>query len=470
MAVSHAKKSAVIRQAIVPPRFAGGGTAKTLEKNTASLRKKHPVAATPFPASFGQHLWKNIAAYSVFVCAFCAALMLAFFIRETDNALSRLSLQTSPPPNTASANFAYAPAQTAYKSKNRQSFLQTTAKHNHAALAQTAEEQTADVPHTDNAAAKFYDNRLRFLHSGLLYSSFLTLIAGIGLTLLLIYFMLRDKRHTHSYQTAVTKAAAAAESRIRHRTAHLQTARRNAEKERERAELLLQDSSHRIGNSLATVSSLLGLQLRSCHDSQAQKALLSAQDRIQAISSAHRRLRLSQDMESAAAGDFLTAIIHDIENGLTAKQRRHITIRTNFEQWFLPARDVTTLGIILGELLTNAVKHAFPHRQNGIISVSFGKFGGKTLRLMVKDNGIGLTKTAKSPAAHTDRADMTKTEKQEARSVPQGLGQQIVRQLAAQFGSEPQFTNGKTGGSLIIIPLRHCRAKQKPLSIKKIAA
>ena len=83
---------------------------------------------------------------------------------------------------------------------------------------------------------------------------------------------------------------------MRERTLEAEEARRHAERERERVEALLQDTNHRIGNSLATVSSLLGLQLTRTKSDEVRKALEAAQSRVQAIASGHRRLRLGPDL------------------------------------------------------------------------------------------------------------------------------------------------------------------------------
>src|SRR5690606_7440274 len=81
---------------------------------------------------------------------------------------------------------------------------------------------------------------------------------------------------------------------------------------RQRVEALLQDTNHRVGNSLATVSSLLALQVMRSRSDEVRDALEAARLRVHAIASAHRRLRLGDDLESASASEFLTAVIEDI--------------------------------------------------------------------------------------------------------------------------------------------------------------
>ena len=82
------------------------------------------------------------------------------------------------------------------------------------------------------------------------------------------------------------------EAHVRERTAEAEEAREHAERERARVEALLQDTNHRIGNSLATVSSLLGLQLTRSQSDEVRRALEAAQSRVHAIASVHRQKRI----------------------------------------------------------------------------------------------------------------------------------------------------------------------------------
>jgi len=399
----------------------------------------------------GEQLWKKILAWCTLICAPGAALLLLAFVWQINGALEPAGPADSAPVSRNSSPAR--PGRAIYAANSSSS--DKTAKNRLTFLQQPRQAGPNSGPDHKNRA---YGSNMRFLHTGLVYSSFLVLIATLCIALLLARLMARDKHRRRAWQSLQVMADTTIENRVRHRTAHLTKACHLAEKERQRVEVLLQDTSHRVGNSLATVSSLLGLQLRQCPDKQVQKALLSARDRIQAISAAHRRLRLGEDMETASAGEFLSAVVHDIENGLTAAQRRHITISSRFEPCFLPARDVTTLGIILGELVTNAVKHAFPDNKQGKISVSFGRGTGKTLRLIVEDNGIGLPPAA-NPGAISGQA-----------AAQQGLGRLIVSQLAAQFNTRPHYSGAAKGGSRVIIPLLNSSTGHNKTAVKKAAA
>ncbi|HEY0920368.1 sensor histidine kinase [Devosia sp.] len=220
------------------------------------------------------------------------------------------------------------------------------------------------------------------------------------------------------------------EEHVRERTAEAEEARAHAERERARVETLLQDTNHRIGNSLATVSSLLGLQQSRTTSPAVRSALEAAQSRVQAIASAHRRLRLGDDLETTDAAEFLESVVDDLRQ--TQPSERQISVETDFDPLVISARDATTLGIVMGELLTNAMKHAFPDDRPGRIWARL-KQEGESVRLIVEDDGCGLP-------PEIDRAEG-------------GLGSMIIRQLARQFGGEPSFAARPGGGATVTVAL-----------------
>lgn len=221
------------------------------------------------------------------------------------------------------------------------------------------------------------------------------------------------------------------EAHVRERTAEAEEARAHAERERARVEALLQDTNHRIGNSLATVSSLLGLQLTRTRSDEVRTALEAAQSRVHAIASAHRRLRLGDDLETTDAAEFLEAVIDDQRKTLPGD--RQVSFETDFDPLVISARDATTIGIVLGELLTNAIKHAFPNNRVGRIWARLKRGEDETASLIVEDDGEGLP--------------------QDLAQLESGLGSMIIRQLAHQFGGEPLYGEREGGGTRITVAL-----------------
>lgn len=274
-------------------------------------------------------------------------------------------------------------------------------------------------------------------------TSIVALASAVMLSFLLFSRVQRAARVLFEGQSALLSEKELLEQRVSERTAELEKERAIAERERQRVEILLQDSNHRIGNSLATVSSLLGLQLRQTRSEEARSALSAARDRVQTVSTAHRRLRLGEDMESTRIDEFLETVIEDIRNAIG--EDRKISFQTDFAPLDLKARDVTTVGIILGELITNAVKHAFKGRQEGQIAVSF-RYDGETgiPALIVEDNGVGW-----------QRGDAENAKEQT------GLGTLVVEQLCMQFGEKPVYEISESGSGTRVIVRLSSLAKAK---------
>lgn len=223
----------------------------------------------------------------------------------------------------------------------------------------------------------------------------------------------------------------ALELEVAERTRAIEEARMRADAERQRVEALLQDANHRIGNSLATVSSLLALQVLRTQSEEVRTALEAARLRVHAIASAHRRLRLGSDFESASADELLRAVLDDIET--TQVEGDRIAVVGEIAPITVGARDATTMGILVAELVTNALKHAFPDGRRGTITVRLAPDPAGVPVLSVTDDGIGQAVAAEGGGT--------------------GLGAVIVRQLAGQFGGEPVYENRAEGGLRVTVAM-----------------
>lgn len=260
-----------------------------------------------------------------------------------------------------------------------------------------------------------------------------TILAALAAAAILAYALLsRSQRKVAALseqQSLLRSQNEELEAHVRARTVEAEEARGHAERERARLETLLQDTNHRIGNSLATVSSLLGLQLARTQSEEVRTALEAAQLRVQAIASAHRRLRLGADLETADAAEFLSDVIDDLAT--TVPSDKPVTFEKQLQAMVIPARDATTLGIVVSELVTNALKHAFAEGEGGTIYVRFERPEGGVTSLSVEDSGRGLVGGGED-----------------------GLGALIVKQLARQFGgSEPEYRVRDGGGTSITVRL-----------------
>lgn len=261
------------------------------------------------------------------------------------------------------------------------------------------------------------------------------LIAALTAAAILAYALLmRSQRQVSALaqrHLGLVSQNEALEAEIAERTRDIEEARAHAERERERVEALLQDTNHRIGNSLATVSSLLALQVMRTQSDDVRNALEAARSRVHAVASAHRRLRLGDDLETASADEFLAAVLEDIAE--TQIDSGRVLVRSELAPIEVGARDATTLGILVGELVTNALKHAFPGDRRGEILVTLARTEDGVPALSVKDNGVGIAPDG----------EMGET----------GLGSVIVRQLSSQFGGEPEYRAVESGGLEVTVLL-----------------
>jgi two-component sensor histidine kinase len=202
--------------------------------------------------------------------------------------------------------------------------------------------------------------------------------------------------------------------------------------ERQRIETLLHDVNHRIGNNLGLVSAILQTQRRRSSDATVKQALASAQDRVQAIALAHRRLNLDLTADTVAAKPYLESLVGEIAEAVSG---RGIAFDLDVADLELPGRDAVYYVIIVNELLTNAVKHAFPDDSTGRVAVRLKAGEGNTLVLVLEDDGVGrpdtdenatgLGGTIVDSAVQTLNATMTTTHR-DANAVRRGVRTTII--------------------------------------------
>lgn len=207
-------------------------------------------------------------------------------------------------------------------------------------------------------------------------------------------------------------------------------AEREVHEARERAEILLGEVNHRVANSLAMVAALVGLQSNAVEDPEAKRALSETQVRIQAIAGVHRHLYTSDDVRSVHVGDYLNSLMGELENtlqaeGLTAK------LKLNVQGFPMATEKVASLGVIVTELVTNALKYAYTGRDPGEVRVLMAR-EGDLVQLVVEDDGVGWTGTEKVQGT--------------------GLGSRIVKAMAISLGAEVGFGQGPGTRVLVSFP------------------
>ena len=208
---------------------------------------------------------------------------------------------------------------------------------------------------------------------------------------------------------------------------------RELENERLRIEALLRDVSHRVGNNLAMVSALLSVQSRQSREPVVRTALQQAQARIQAIAAGQRRLRLDLDTDEIDARPYMEDLLAEIGK---AVEGRPIEMALVMDAIRLPGRDAVSFVVIVNELVTNAIKHAFPDGMSGKIVIRFEETlseGAPALALSVQDDGIGM------PA------------ETEAKGLGQTVLASLLRSMQATMTSEPLDATGARPGTRITL-------------------
>ena len=176
-----------------------------------------------------------------------------------------------------------------------------------------------------------------------------------------------------------------------HDIGDLKTAEATVKRLLEEKELLLHEVHHRIKNNMSTMTSILSLQAGTVSDPAAKAALLDARSRMQSMMVLYAKLYVSPAVGALNVGLYLSPLIDKIHS--TFPNADSVALVKGFEEFDLDARTLFSLGLIVNELLTNAMKHAFVGRAGGAISVSIAR-EGETVRVEVADDGVGLPEEA----------------------------------------------------------------------------
>ena len=173
--------------------------------------------------------------------------------------------------------------------------------------------------------------------------------------------------------------------------------------------MLLREVNHRVGNSLQIIASLLHLQANSTTQDDVKAALTNAMGRVAAVAQVHRRLYTSHDLKSVLLNQYLEALLEDLRRSAEGNKMSRLTLKA--EPIEIDPDRAVAIGIIVNELVMNAVKYAYPDGA-GPIHVEL-KTDGEDLLVAIADDGVGLNV----------KADPRST----------GMGQRIVSAMAAKL-------------------------------------
>ena len=190
--------------------------------------------------------------------------------------------------------------------------------------------------------------------------------------------------------------------------------------------VLLQEVRHRVANSLQIIASVLLQNARKTESEETRAHLKDAHHRVMSVAALERLLSTSEDGDVDAHAYF-TSLCESIAASMIGEQDR-ISLTVRGGQGVVDVRVSVSLGLIVTELVINALKHAFPDGRRGTIEVDY-KFQGPNWTLCVRDDGVGMPEIAP-----------TRT----------GLGTSIIRALAGQLHASVDITPQHPGTQVCI--------------------
>ncbi len=152
----------------------------------------------------------------------------------------------------------------------------------------------------------------------------------------------------------------------------------------------------------------------------------------------HEKLYQSRDLDKINFSDYIDSLIHDLLSSYRSQLNR-INIRCNAEQIFLDIDQAILCGLVINELISNSIKHAFDGRDEGDVVVKLYN-EGESYRIVVQDNGIGFPEDIDIENSDT-------------------LGLQLVTSLTAQMGGMLNIKSGN--GTIVTITLKNNSQEQK---------
>lgn len=214
------------------------------------------------------------------------------------------------------------------------------------------------------------------------------------------------------------------------------TERVRLEREREvahdRIATLLQELTHRVKNSLQIISSIINLEARHHKSGEGREALERVSNRIGALGQLYGKLATGKAIDVVDAATYLDALCRDLFMSVQEGSST-ITLKTDIESEPLPADRAVSLGLIVNELVTNALKYAFPSEKSGTVWVTLKRVQGQ-LHLTVSDDGKGL----------------------DPRRADSGIGGRLVEIFTQQLGGQVEREGGSTGTTVrLTLPSHH---------------
>ncbi|KAB1073387.1 histidine kinase dimerization/phosphoacceptor domain -containing protein [Methylobacterium planeticum] len=189
---------------------------------------------------------------------------------------------------------------------------------------------------------------------------------------------------------------------------------------------LIHEIDHRVKNNLQMISAMIVLQSQSIPDPAVRRSLSDTLQRIEALSTVHRLLHQSETVSRFDVADFVRDLVTDL---VGATGRRDIRVELDLASVVVAAEKSTALALLVNEIVTNVLKHAFVKGRAGSLAIRIGRAEDRVL-LVVEDDGVGIATEAAGTSS---------------------FGQSLMRTLARQLGAELIVEGGARGGTRVSV-------------------
>ena len=191
--------------------------------------------------------------------------------------------------------------------------------------------------------------------------------------------------------------------------------------------VMLQELQHRVANSLQIIASVLLQSARKSQSEELRGHLTNAHNRVMSIAELQRQLAVSS-LSDVAMKPYLGQLCHSIGASMIVDHDL-VSIAVDADDSSVSPEDSVSIGLIVTELVINALKHAFPNHRNGEINVGFSE-SVRGFKLTVEDDGVGMPGNMADAKA--------------------GLGTSIVNALAKQLEATVQVQSDESGTSITV--------------------
>jgi two-component sensor histidine kinase len=209
--------------------------------------------------------------------------------------------------------------------------------------------------------------------------------------------------------------------------------------------VLLQEVHHRVKNNLQVISSLINMQVQPMAEGSSRSALEECTTRVEAIALIHEKLYQSRDYAQIPFAEYARGLATNIFRSTGVSSAR-ITLGLEIEDISLPVDQAIPCGLILNELITNALKHAFPEDRTGTVRVELRKPHACEMLLAVFDDGVGMAPGLSFNGSST-------------------LGMELVSTLVNQLEGRLEIDRGHGTAFRITFPLEDISAMNGPSAV-----